>query len=387
MTQITANTNKRWIVAFWFYFAVLITIFALAYLRLIPTEIAKIPFYDTIGHFILYGMTGYLAHRALNRPVFKFINLDIPLGPVLISLFALVEEALQFFSPYRTFSLLDLASNFCGILLFYWIDLVLPPFKEINLINVIQRFIKLLSKMALSAVFPFSVFLTLGLTNKVEFSYIHRYDFLFIFFIVLQIVLILLKFETKDDLKVVLAFHILGLFMEMYKVYYGAWSYPEPAWTKVYGVPLYSGFMYGSVAGFLIQLWKRLGISLNKWPTTSIVSFLALVIYLNFFSMEISKGFRTFLVLSVLFLFFRSRIEFVNTTKRRSIPLIVTFTGLGVFVWIAENIATYLGAWAYPYQLKHWEMVHLSKINSWFLLGVVCFILVAQLLKRGRNIA
>ncbi len=54
--------------------------------------------------------------------------------------------------------------------------------------------------------------------------------------------------ETKDELKVITVFHLIGLLLEIYKVHFGSWSYPEERYSKVFGVPLYSGFMYASVA-------------------------------------------------------------------------------------------------------------------------------------------
>ncbi|EFR94338.1 YoaT, partial [Listeria innocua FSL J1-023] len=46
---------------------------------------------------------------------------------------------------------------------------------------------------------------------------------------------------------------------------------------------------------------------------------------------------------------------------------------------IAENIASFYGAWAYPDQLVAWRPVHVSKITSWYLLVIISIIIVAQL--------
>lgn len=117
--------NRGWAIGFLCYFALLLTIFVLAYCRMIPVKLARIPCYDTIGHFVLYGFTGYLAHRALNRKHFSVTRLPIPSGPTLIAVFAIIEESLQSLSPYRTFSLGDLSANFLGLLLFYIGDLII----------------------------------------------------------------------------------------------------------------------------------------------------------------------------------------------------------------------------------------------------------------------
>jgi uncharacterized membrane protein YoaT (DUF817 family) len=50
----------------------------------------------------------------------------------------------------------------------------------------------------------------------------------------------------------------------------------------VFGVPLYSGFMYASVASYLCQAWRRIKVELVNWPPFIIVVPLAAAIYLNF---------------------------------------------------------------------------------------------------------
>jgi len=61
-------------------------------------------------------------------------------------------------------------------------------------------------------------------------------------------------------------YHLIGLVLELFKVHMGSWSYPEEAYSKVFGVPLYSGFMYASVASYLCQAWRRLDVRLIDWP-------------------------------------------------------------------------------------------------------------------------
>jgi len=52
---------------------------------------------------------------------------------------------------------------------------------------------------------------------------------------------------------------------------------------------------------------------------------------------------------------------------------------IGFFVWIAENIATFFGAWEYAHQHNGWQMVSYQKVSSWMLMVVVSFIIVAEL--------
>jgi len=60
-------------------------------------------------------------------------------------------------------------------------------------------------------------------------------------------------------------------------------------------------------------------------------------------------------------------------------PVAISFLLIAFFIWIAENISTYLGAWKYPDQLMTWNMVSFGKISSWYLLVIISFILIANL--------
>ena len=65
--------------------------------------------------------------------------------------------------------------------------------------------------------------------------------------------------------------------------------------------------------------------------------------------------------------------------KERRMPLALSFLLIGFFIWVAENIATYFGAWQYPYQKRQWAIVGPTKISSWMLLVIISFIIVAAL--------
>lgn len=59
------------------------------------------------------------------------------------------------------------------------------------------------------------------------------------------------KWEMFDEVKVIVVFYLIGLVLEFYKVYMGLWSYSEKVFIKVWGVLLYSGFMYVSVVSYM----------------------------------------------------------------------------------------------------------------------------------------
>ncbi len=101
--------------------------------------------------------------------------------------------------------------------------------------------------------------------------------------------------ETRDEIKVIYLFHLIRLALELYKVNMGSWSYPEPAYTKLFGVPLYSGFMYASVASYMCQVWRRLRMDMTGWPGFMLSLLLGGAIYLNFFTHHFILDFRWWL--------------------------------------------------------------------------------------------
>ncbi|MBW4564584.1 MAG: VanZ family protein [Mojavia pulchra JT2-VF2] len=115
------KSNRFWVMAFWFYLGILMTIIISAYMKILPVKNSVIPFYDTIGHFILIGIGAFLSHLALKKRAIIFFSIPIPLAAILVSLFTVTEEFLQKFSPNRTFDLVDLTADLCGIVLFTWL--------------------------------------------------------------------------------------------------------------------------------------------------------------------------------------------------------------------------------------------------------------------------
>lgn len=104
----------KW-VAFILFTLFIIIISVLAYLGLLPTTIDAIPYYDSIGHFLLYGFWGYLFALVIPKSIIPRSGFIIPLGIVLASCVAIVEECFQSLSPIRTFSLTDLGCGLLGI--------------------------------------------------------------------------------------------------------------------------------------------------------------------------------------------------------------------------------------------------------------------------------
>jgi uncharacterized membrane protein YoaT (DUF817 family) len=236
-------------------------------------------------------------------------------------------------------------------------------------------------KQARASIFAGSFFLLLFISNQIPLLGFHRYDFLFIAALLIQLILYLTHLETKDEVKVIFLFHIIGFMLELFKTnpLIGSWSYPEPGFFKIYTVPLYSGFMYAAVGSYLSQAWKIFKLELVGYGSYTFSVVLCILIYLNFFTHHFLCDFRWILIAAVFALFWKTRVYFTVKEKKRVMPLNISFILIAFFIWIAENISTYYGAWKYPNQIHEWNVVSASKITSWFLLVIVCFIIVAYL--------
>ncbi len=244
-------------------------------------------------------------------------------------------------------------------------------------------------KEARACIFAGSFFLLLFLSNHIPLFGFARYDFLFIAAVAIQAILYFTKIETWDEVKVIFLFHIIGLCLEIFKTNpaIGSWSYPEPGLLKIATVPLYSGFMYAAVGSYISQAWRILRVELSDHPPFSLCIALATLSYLNFFTHHFLPDMRWILIALVFILFWRTRIHFtVLEGTRRWLPLNLAFLLIAFFIWIAENISTYLGAWQYPSQIHAWTVVSTSKITSWFLLVIISFLLIAYLKHYKRDV-
>jgi uncharacterized membrane protein YoaT (DUF817 family) len=250
--------------------------------------------------------------------------------------------------------------------------------QQITRTSRISQLIIFGGQQALCCIFPALVFCMLALSHLFT-GIIPRYDFMLITCIGIQIVLYKYKIETRDEVLVICLFHLLGLIMELFKIHIGSWAYPEFAYAKLFGVPLYSGFMYASVASYLCQAWRRFNLRITCWPHHWVTRILGALIYLNFFTDHFVYDMRYLIGLFIIFFFRRSVVIFYVDGKARRMPVILSFLLIGFFIWIGENAATLLGAWKYAYQHKSWAMVDYHKISSWAFLVIVSYIIVAEL--------
>jgi uncharacterized membrane protein YoaT (DUF817 family) len=231
---------------------------------------------------------------------------------------------------------------------------------------------------ALACVFPVAIFAALAALRVVP----HRYDLMLVICLGVQVWMVKAGLETKDEAKVITLFHLLGLAMEIHKVRIGSWAYPDEAWTKVCGVPLYSGFMYASVASFMCQAWRRLRLRFDAWPARGAALAIAALLYANFMTNHWIHDLRWPLVFVTFVVFRKTVVRFTAYARERSMPMMLAFFLIALFVWFGEQIGTYLGAWRYPSQMVAWHPVDVGKLSSWFCLVIVSLVLVGELKRR-----
>ena len=240
-------------------------------------------------------------------------------------------------------------------------------------------------KEAASCVFAGSFLLLLVMSGHISIPGVARYDFLFLGAIAIQLVLIAFRLETWREVAVLSAFHPPSAWGSSCSrprpaSDRGATRSPRSSW-RIATVPLYSGFMYAAVASYLMQAWRILDVRCsNAFRPSGSPSALSAAIYANFFTNHYVMDVRWILAATV-----RRRVlaqpaaVFTVTSSDRRMPLVLAFGLIGFFIWIAENFATFFGAWVYPNQAQKWAIVGPAKISSWALLVIISFIIVAVL--------
>lgn len=218
---------------------------------------------------------------------------------------------------------------------------------------------------------------------------IHRYDFIFIAAVVFQLFMLLFKLETWRESLVIVVFHIVATVMELFKTSdaIGSWHYPEQFIFGIGNVPLFTGFMYSAVGSYIARVWRIFQFEYMGYPATWATVLLVTLIYLNFFTHHYIWDLRWLLLAATFVLFFRTTIYFKIIKTHRHMPLLLGFFLVSLFIWFAENIATYANVWIYPNQHRGWQMVSLQKLTAWYLLMLLSFVLVALLNKPVKQAA
>lgn len=211
-----------------------------------------------------------------------------------------------------------------------------------------------------------------------------RYDALLFAAIGIQIFLLAKGWETWEEAKAIIIFHIVGTIMEIFKTWAGAWVYPEPAFFRIEGVPLFTGFMYSAVGSYIARIWRILDLRFDHYPPIALTAVLAVLIYFNFYTHHYVWDWRYALMAATLILFWRTGTTLHIEGRSLRLPLWPLFIAVGALIWTAENIATWANVWLYPVQMDGWRLVPLAKIGSWTLLMIVSFVLVSAIHRPDR---
>ncbi|MCB8873960.1 DUF817 domain-containing protein [Acidisoma silvae] len=204
-----------------------------------------------------------------------------------------------------------------------------------------------------------------------------RYDALFVAALAIQIVFLVCGLESLEEAGVILAFHLVGTLMELFKTSVGSWHYPEVNYIRVAHVPLFTGFMYAAVGSYLFRIWRIFDFDFAKHPRLGWIIPLSGLSYANFYADHWALDFRYGLIAAAIVLFGRTTIYFTIAKTQRHMPLLLGFALVTLFIWLGENIGTAGHIWLYPDQVKTWVIVSPAKLTSWFLLMLISYTMVA----------
>ena len=206
---------------------------------------------------------------------------------------------------------------------------------------------------------------------------IARYDVLVVGALAIQATMLALKLESWDEARVIFLFHVVGTAMEVFKTAHGSWIYPEASLLRIGGVPLFTGFMYAAVGSYIARVQRVFDIRFRHYPPLWTTWALAAAIYVNFFTHHWLPDIRLGLFVATAALFGRGWFYFTPDRTRRSMPFLLGFLLVALFIWFAENLGTYARAWTYPDQADGWTPVSIAKLGSWFLLMMISVVLVS----------
>ena len=189
----------------------------------------------------------------------------------------------------------------------------------------IKQLLHFTYEQALSCLFPVVIFLTLALSKLITIPGLYRYDFILIVCLLMQWFMYKTRLETKDELKVITVFHLIGLLLEIYKVHFGSWSYPEEAYSKVlefhFTAVLCMRVSQVTYAKHGEECIYKCIIGQKLFCNTSRSNDL-----LQFFTHHFIYDFRWVLTLLLFIVFFRTFVEFSLRGVTYKMPLVLSFS-------------------------------------------------------------
>jgi uncharacterized membrane protein YoaT (DUF817 family) len=246
--------------------------------------------------------------------------------------------------------------------------------------GLLREFVAFGLKQAYACLFGGALLLGIGVTHLwYPVHALHRYDFLLLYALAIQGILLVTRLESPQEALVILVFHALATAMEVFKTSDAiqSWRYPEAFSLGIANVPLFAGFMYSAVGSYIARIWKIFDFRFDGYPRRGGTLVLALLIYVNFFTHHFAWDLRWVLFLVIAGMFWRVTIYFRVIGEYRSMPLLLGWALVALFIWLAENAATFGSAWVYPNQAGGWRPVGAAKLGSWYLLMILSFVLVS----------
>lgn len=262
----------------------------------------------------------------------------------------------------------------------------LEPLLPQSLIKGLTEFLIFGIKQAWACLFGGLLLFAILLTHQVypDGAPLSRYDFLFLYAVALQALFLLTRLERPQEALVIFIFHAVGTAMEVFKTDVGSWTYPEESFLRIGAVPLFSGFMYAAVGSYFARAARVFSFHWQAYPPRLLTLILAAGIYVNFFSHHFIIDIRYGLFALIGLLFWRTQVHYRVWRWQHRMPLVIGFFLVSLFIWLAENIATYARIWLYPDQVTGWQLVSLQKLGSWYLLMIVSWVLVTLVHKPKR---
>lgn len=203
-----------------------------------------------------------------------------------------------------------------------------------------------------------------------------RNDALTIAAVIIQIGMLVFRLENGRELWVIVLFHITGTAMELFKTDIGSWAYEAEGYLRIGAVPLFSGFMYAAIGSYMVRVYRLHDLRFTRYPNVAVTTVIAALIYANFYTHHYVFDARWILLLAVLVVWGRTIMHFRVWRAVVRVPLLLVFAGVALFIWFAENIGTWAGAWLYPHQEQGWELVSPQKLIAWFLLMIISVVMV-----------
>lgn len=247
-----------------------------------------------------------------------------------------------------------------------------------GIVPIMVRFGVFVAKQAWACIFGAAMLAVLlaARLGYPDHGWLSRNDAITLAAVAIQALMIIFRLETWRELRVVMIFHVVGTGMELFKTAVGSWSYPDGGVLHLAGVPLYSGFMYAAVGSYMVRVYRLFDLRFTRYPPLWLSALVAAACYLNFFSHHYIVDLRWALIIAVLIVFGPSTMYFRVFDRRLRMPLVLAFALVALFIWFAENVATWAGAWFYPDQVAGWHPVSPQKLAAWFLLMIISVVLV-----------